>query len=285
VAGHSPECPDYKPNDKVQKSSRGKLYDSTAILWYQSKGTNFYTFTLPSLENGVYQKSVTCEETGDIAIGKKFSKVLEAWSKRVRRKNKRNKLSYVWVAEAQSERQQKFGGVGDIHYHLITNQLVKNSRGVSDLGTLQWLQSLWCEHVGVEANNCVHVDYVPPSVRSMPAYMSKYMGKGSQRKIISRSFQCSRDLSNFKPITISSLPELTLTSKKDLVFESGYEMTAYYFNTTEVLEMYAEDFHHEALLSAQRQSEVKTAARIRREFISRQNRKGRLLDLFPKPVA
>lgn len=246
VAGHATDCPDYKENTQV-KSSRGKLYDSTSVLWYisKTKGTNFYTFTLPSRSRlGIYQDSPTCEHTGDIAIAQKFSKVLEAWSVRTKRQGR--KLSYVWVAEAQMERQEKFGGCADIHFHLVTSELVKGKFGVTDLDTLQWLQSLWCEHVGATSNNCLHVDYITPDVNSMPAYMSKYMGKGSQRRIISRTYQASRDLSRFKPIKLNELPKVSLVNSKDMYFPNGYELTAYYYSTSEVLELYAEDMYFES---------------------------------------
>jgi hypothetical protein len=210
----------------------------------RTKGTNFYTFTLPSLDSGVYQRSSTCQETGDIAIAAKFSKVLEAWSMRVKRQGR--KLNYVWVAEAQTKRQEKFGGIGDIHFHLVASERVKGKYGVTDKETLNWLQSLWCEHVGATATNCLHVDYITPQVNSMPAYMSKYMGKGSQRKILSRTYQASRDLSAIKPIKLNELPKgVDLVNQKDMYFDNGFEVTAYYFNTGQVLEVYGSDMQDE----------------------------------------
>lgn len=247
VAGHSTDCPDYKPKEPKGKSSRPSLYNASSVLWCKAQtGTNFYTFTLPSLENGTYQRSVDCPETGDIAIAEKFSKVLEAWSVRTKRAGR--KLSYTWVSEAQMKRQKKFGGVGDIHYHLVASELVKDAHRVTDREGLEWLQALWCSHIGVNASNCLDVDFIPPSVNSIPAYLSKYMGKGAQRKILSRQFAATRDLTKFKPITLVELPDVDLIASKDLYFESGFEMTAYYFNTQQVLETFGHHMEYESKL-------------------------------------
>ena len=252
VAGHALDCPDYKAKEPKHTSSRSQLYNAVSVLWAKNNGTNFYTFTLPSSEGGTYQRATDCPVSGDLAIAEKFSKVLEAWSVRVKRSGR--KLSYVWVAEAQTKRQLKFGGVGDIHFHLVASEQVKAGAfymkegkkryRMTDQNTFDWLQSLWCSHVGVNAANCVDVDYIPPAVNSIPAYLSKYMGKGTQRKILSRQFAATRDLSRFRPVTLVDLPQdCELIKTTDLVFDSGFELTQYYYRTSDVLELYG---HHMA---------------------------------------
>lgn len=240
IAGHSLSCEFFKYDETKGTSSRPKLYNATAVLCGLYKDRSFLTFTLPSNEhdnNGTYQRDVDCPESGDLAVNRFFSMVLEAYAIRCKRKG--SKLSYVWVAEAQTKRQKKFGGVGDIHYHVIVNQRIKSQGGsVVDHDTLTWLQDLWCEHVGAKANNCLHVDPIPNDVRSIPAYLCKYLGKGSQRMIIGRQFACTRDLSKFKPITLKTLPTLQLETVKDSSTPEGFELTSYYFNTQDVLEQY-----------------------------------------------
>lgn len=259
VAGHALSCPE---SDNFQmsglpdrmlsgKSSRGALFNTTSVLWHKSRVKSFITFTLPSFDGGVYQQSPVCESTGDIAITAKFSKVLEAYSLRVKRAWG-EKISYVWVSEAQMERQEKFGGCGDIHFHLIINQRFKdetrafqNEKGYwkypfydeeSKL-EFEWLQSLWCKHVGQDAANCVHVDPIPDDVNSIPSYLGKYLGKGSMRRIVSRRYASSQDLSKFKPITINHSPEATLIRRveKDV---DGYKVIVEYYSTNEILSHY-----------------------------------------------
>ena len=139
-------------------------------------------------------------------------------------------------------RQKNYGGIGDIHFHLICNREFKNSYGqLNDRQTLVWLQSLWCSHVGANANNCLHIDPIPSQILSIPSYLVKYFNKGSQRPILSRQYSCSQELSAFKPITLNNLPNLDLISKHDYVTPSGFESTLYYFNTNETLDLYGVD--------------------------------------------
>lgn len=205
------------------------------MLWAKNQDKSFITFTLPSKDAGTYQSSARCNTTGDLAVTEKFSKVLEAWS--LRQKRSRTPLSYVWVAEAQMKRQQKFGGIGDLHFHLVANVKIKAMNGrVVDHELLTWLQNLWCEHIGVQARNCVHVDPIPDHINSIPGYLTKYLGKGTPRMIMSRKFAASRDLTRYKPITLRSLPAADLVGSFDVTTKTGYEISLNFFNTRQVLE-------------------------------------------------
>ncbi len=254
VAGHAHDCPDFLtyPGDGREakqiagSTSRGSLFNAVSVLWHKSRVKSFITFTLPSLQDGTYQRSPECELTGDLAITQKFSKVLEAYSLRVKRAFG-EKMSYVWVSEAQMQRQEKFGGCGDIHFHLVINQDLKNNAGrFVDYETFVWLQSLWCKHIGVDANNCVHVDNIPDELSSIPAYLSKYLGKGSQRRIMSRRFAASRDLTKYKPVTLQDFPggvDLVRSVEKQA---DGFKYVMHYFNTSQVLDTYGAHMEDES---------------------------------------
>lgn len=239
VAGHALTCPKYVAPE-FSRSNRANVFNAASVLWAKSPVINFLTFTLPSIADGKYQNDPRDPETGDIATGRRFSKVLEAFKVRQRRAN--NPLSYLWVAEAQTKRGAKYGGPGDIHYHLICNVRIKDDRQrVVDLELLQWLQNLWCKHVGTSSNNCLHVDYIPPDVRGIPGYLTKYMNKGASRAILSRRFFATRDLSRFKPVGLHELPaDVDLVGMKEYTTPDGYEVTGYYFNTRQVLELYGD---------------------------------------------
>jgi len=253
VAGHAHDCPDFitYPGDGrgvkqvAGSTSRGSLFNAVSVLWHKSRVKSFITFTLPSLRDGVYQRSPVCEHTGDLAVTKKFSKVLEAYKIRVKR-TWGEKMSYVWVSEAQMQRQEKFGGCGDLHFHLVVNQDLKNNAGrFIDYDTFRWLQSLWCRHIGAEANNCVHVDNIPGELNSIPAYLSKYLGKGAQRRIISRRFAASRDLTNYKPVTLQDFPAVDLVRSVEKQAE-GFKYVMHYFNTSQVLDTYGAHMEDES---------------------------------------
>jgi hypothetical protein len=244
VAGHSRTCPLYVEKVDDNKTSRVKLFDRSAILWArasaQGNDIKFFTFTLPSI-NGqkIYQTSSTCRYTGDIAVTSQFSKLLENCSVVIKR-HRKEKFSYVWVSEAQQQRQEKFGGVGDLHFHLVTDSFIP----------VEWLRDSWNSLLGTDSKNCVHVDAIPTSVRMLPNYLAKYMGKGTQRKILSRRFSCTRDLSSFAPITFKRLPhDLTCEKETHFTTPKGYDVSMYYFNTTEVLEQYGAEMQHQASIS------------------------------------
>jgi hypothetical protein len=232
IAGHYYTCPNFEIKEGG-KSSRSKLYNATSILSISDQ-MYFWTFTLPSRPGEkIYQVSPFDQETGDIAVTAKFSKLLEAIAIKIKRSappNGINKFSYAWVSEAQMKRQAKFGGVGDIHYHLVTNRRID----------VQWCQSLWDSYFpGCDTwKNSVHVEPVPRDVRSIPAYMCKYMAKGSQRPIYSRRFNCSRDLSALAPIHLTWLPDLEAITTKIVTTPTGHETAMYYFNTSQVLHRY-----------------------------------------------
>jgi len=221
---------------------------------------------------GVYQLSTTDPDTGDLAIAKAFSRTLEAWKKRTQRESNattgrklsassemhnlsevsrtlrssnrttRNdlRLSYVWVAEAQMKRLEKYGGVGDLHYHLIVNKKLKHDNGNwADYDTFQWLQDNWNSQLGTSARNCVDVKPIPERVNSIPSYLSKYLGKGHQRRIVSRSFQATQDLTMYAPIHLNAIPEASLVRETTFTNEQGFDINSKYFNTRDVLEQYA----------------------------------------------
>lgn len=268
VAGHSIHCEMYDYNKVKGHSSRPKLFNATSILWARSKEKSFITFTLPSLENGTYQRDVDCPLTGDIIIASQFSRTMEAYSLRSKREGR--PLSYVWVSEAQMERKEKFGGVGDIHYHLIVNRAIKSNGGrLVNKEELQWLQNLWCEHVGVQAKNCVDVQPLPDSINSVPAYVSKYLGKGSQRAIISRQFGATRDLTKFKPISLKSLPECELIKSYEFTTPTGYESIVRYYDTREILEIYSESMAEESKFNSSRTDKNFTPEAIQERYIDR----------------
>lgn len=244
VAGHQFTCQLFSYDEIQSKSSRSKFFDASAILLVRSPDKSFITFTLPSIQEGTYQRSADCPTSGDTAVGSYFSKCLEAWKLRAKRNG--HALSYVWVAEAQMKRQLKFGGIGDIHYHLIVNQKFKHNNAKKNF--TPWgkdehdrIQNSWCSAVGVHSSNAVHIDPLPDGINSVPAYLAKYLGKGSQRKILSRRFQCTRDLSVFLPITTSAPPDCTLLRRVDSMTPTGFEFSVSYYDTQEVLESYG---HH-----------------------------------------
>jgi hypothetical protein len=272
VSGHAITCPAFKYDETKGRSSRPQLFNATAVLWAKSPKKSFLTFTLPSIAGGTYQRDFDCPETGDLIVAEKFSKVMEAFALRSRRLGE--KLSYVWVAEAQMKRKEKFGGIGDIHYHCVINKELKGANNhFTDFDSFQCLQALWNSHVGVTANNSLDVKPLPEGINSIPAYMSKYLGKGSQRMIIARQFAASRDLTRFKPIALTHLPvDCELISERDYISPTGYETSLRYFNTRDVLEQYG------GLMAEQSQHEVTrtgkqfTPAAIIERGINRQRR-------------
>jgi hypothetical protein len=173
--------------------------------------------------------------TGDLVVTAMFSRILETISIRVKRGSPPNgikRFSYVWVSEAQMKRQAKFGGIGDLHFHLVTNQRID----------IRWLQATWASYFPWDRDNknSVHVDPIPAGINSVPAYLSKYLGKGSARRIHSRRFSCSRDLSGLAPIHLNHLPDsLQPISQRIFQTPTGYESCIYYFNTADVLRRYA----------------------------------------------
>jgi hypothetical protein len=261
LCGHDPTCPHF--TGSKGGSSRAKLFNASSVLWAMCPEKSFITFTLPSLPGrGYYQDNAK----QDIAIGQAFSRTLEAFSIRLKRSGK--KLSYVWVAESQTKRKNKYGGIGDLHYHLIANVRIKSDpnkyfpRGqVIDQNTLDWLQDNWTNQIGVSSSNCVDVEPIPDYVNSMPSYLSKYLGKGAQRFIHSRQFGCTRDLSKFQPIILHELPEVDLMSESVYKTSQGFEVVSRYYHTQQVLEQYGSimavrqpvkvdhdpNFHHSAI--------------------------------------
>jgi len=287
IAGHSHKindkisvywnqpCPNFKAENRTATSSRGKLFNAVSILWNKNKERSFFTFTLPSLENQTYQKDSLCETTGDAVIGKMFSKVMDAWRVKEKRKTLErlrpisgsvskvlNTFSYVWVCEAQTKRQEKFGGVGDLHYHLIVNRKLKNdfkgnngkfnfvNQEAKEL--FEWIQNNWCKQIKTTSKNCVHVDPLPDYINSIPAYVSKYFGKGSQRPIYCRRFQASQDLSIYKPVKLTGLPEIKLLREVVSVTPNGFEVVTRYFPTKDVINVYGRYMKDQGGMSSKR---------------------------------
>lgn len=271
IAGHSPTCPDYKYKETLGASSRPKFFDASAVLWGKFPAANLVTFTLPSLSAGTYQRAVDCPETGDLEVAKKFSKVLEAWA--IRTKRAGDHLSYTWVSERQEERKNKYGGVADIHYHILVNQAIKNDAGyVVRADVLDTLQTLWCDHLNVsQARNCIDVRPLPSWVKAIPPYMAKYLGKGARLPILSRRFGASRDLTAYKPIHLVDMPTgIDLEGTANYSTPDGYDITAYYFNTRDVLETYGYTMHQERLFTSQHDNTHFTTEAILRRAIKRQ---------------
>jgi hypothetical protein len=236
VAGHKPTCSLFVEKQDENKSSRVKLFDRAAMLYWKSFCTNsdlkFFTFTLPSAAGKkTYQESVSCSVTGDLAVTEKFSKLLENTAINIKRHRKGEKFSYVWVSEAQTKRQEKFGGVGDLHFHLLTTNYVP----------IELIRAHWNDLLGTNSKSCVDLDIIPKDVRTLPNYLAKYMGKGSQRRILSRRFSCTRDLSSFAPIKFRYLPP-GMQPEKEVHFTtpSGYEVNTYYYNTYQTLDMWVD---------------------------------------------
>lgn len=270
VAGHQYTCSLFKPENKKASSSRGKLFDCVSILWASYAQKSFITFTLPSQAGkNIFQDSAHCTTTGDLAVSKAFSKTLEAW--KVKEKRAGNFLSYVWIAEAQTKRQEKFGGIADIHFHLVCNRKLKHNNGrFADLKTFDWLQSNWCKQVGVYANNCVHVDPIPDGANSIPAYLSKYMGKGEQRPIFARKFQATQDLSAYVPVKLNHVPDdLTLIRETTYTTPTGFEVCQRYFNTRETLELYGHHFQEQKQWNVSRTGRKFTQEAINARMIDR----------------
>lgn len=251
VAGHKTTCPLFVEKENECKSSRVKMLDRSAVLWARAAAQNndikFFTFTLPSIEDKrTFQKSAKCLDTGDLAVTAKFSKLLESVCIDHKRHLK-EKLSYVWVSEAQMERHAKYGGIGDIHFHLVTDSFL-------DVSLLRYR---WNNLLDTNSASCVHLDVINPvdksgdMIRTLPNYLAKYMGKGSQRRILSRRFGCSRDLSRYVPITFPYLPkEVTCEKESHFTTPKGFEVSLYYFNTQEVLELYGADMLHQGTIAA-----------------------------------
>jgi hypothetical protein len=246
-------------------------------LWYQSQSLNFFTFTLPSWEGyKIYQLSPECCVTGDIAVTAKFSKLLESVAVNIKRKKSKlwrkwngGKFSYLWVAEAQQERQEKFGGIGDIHFHLITNAYIP----------IKWITAAWSNLLGADSKSCVHVDHIPGHVNSVPNYLAKYFGKGVQRKILSRRFSCTRDLSGVAPIKLKRLPEGTLLKHKSYTTKQGFEINFYYYDTGEVLANYLGFMKEEASVKGvTRTSKDFTQPAILARALQRDSRTKHLID-------
>lgn len=202
---------------------------------------------------------------------------LEAIARQCKRRNK-GKFSYVWISEAQMKRQKKYGGIGDIHWHLLTNQRID----------IKWLQSCWNGYFpGTTSKNSVDVQLIPKMVDSIPAYLCKYLGKGSQRRIFSRRFNCSRDLSRMVPIHVSTLPgDLQPITATFVTTPTGHEVAQYYFNTGDVLELYGAYMIDEKDYKVTRGGAKFTAGeiearRFRREIKENQRRYAEEVGLLP----
>lgn len=282
TAGHHYDCIYFKEK-QVTGSSRPKLYNAISVLRQISTADMyFYTFTLPSRPGEkTYQISPHCRDTGDLVVTATFSKLLEAVAARIKRSSRPNeekKFSYVWIAEAQMKRQAKFGGIGDLHFHLVTNQRID----------ITWLQSTWSAYFSTPENrHSVHAEPIPRAINSIPAYLAKYLGKGSPRRIYSRRYSSSQDLSAFRPITLRTLPsDLQPIRTKILPQASGYEVTVSYFNTEAVLKRYGRIMREEHEFQVTRSGQNFTPSAInsrkfKREIVENQRRYAAKVGLIP----
>lgn len=283
TAGHHHDCLYFKETGSTGASSRPKLYNAISVLRELSTADMyFYTFTLPSRPGEkTYQISPHCRDTGDLFVTATFSKMLEAIAARIRRgarPNETKKFSYAWVAEAQMQRQAKFGGIGDLHFHLVTNQRLD----------ITWVQATWSAYFNTPDNrHSVHADSIPRQINSIPAYLAKYMGKGSPRRIYSRRYSSSQDLSAFRPITLNALPsDLQPIRQRQIAQATGYEVWVSYFNTEAVLQRYGRVMRQEHEFSAVRQGAKFSPAAIasrkfNREIKERQRRYASEVGLLP----
>lgn len=243
VAGHKSYCSLYVEKKNENNHSRVKLFDRCAVLWHRATKCNFFTFTLPPTPGKkTYQVTADCAVTGDLAVTAKFSKLMENCAVNIKR-TQGEKFSYVWVSEAQMQRAEKFGGIGDLHFHMLTDAYIP----------IKWLNNSWAALLNVQSKNCVHLDEIPNTVNTLPNYLAKYMGKGAQRAILSRRFGSTRDLSGYAPIRLDRLPA-GITEEKQCHFTTpqGYEVSMYYFNTAEILSTYATEMEIAAACNVKR---------------------------------
>lgn len=236
-------------------SSKTDFFNRIQQLYNRKTHLNLITLTLPSLFNsGIFQQSNDCSYTGDKVVTECLSKFLEALS--IKLKRERNfDLSYIWVAERQNERRSKFGGVGDIHFHIVTNLVVKRSQYIPeakkervlfmDKKLIDWIARDWCKTLGVkfDSTNCIDVRFIHKNMGSVCNYVAKYLSKRDPLSIpiLSRKFASSKDLVKIRPIHSDELPDVSLYRIHETKYQyNGKEHTntVFYFDSWDIKKFY-----------------------------------------------
>jgi hypothetical protein len=110
-------------------------------------------------------------------------------------------------------------------------------------------------------------------MKSVPAYLSKYLGKGVERAIISRRYQATQDLSKFVPIKLNRLPDdLDLIRESTFTTPNGFDVCQRYYNTAQTLEMYGHHFLEQSEWNASRMDKRFSPEAIIKRAITRQER-------------
>jgi hypothetical protein len=247
-----------KEPNKHRKTNKNDFFDRCAQLYMDKVPTkkqfNLITLTLPSISHGIYQKSNDCELTGDKFITANLSRLLESLTLKIQR-DRGIKISYVWSAERQHERKIKFGGVGDLHFHIFTNLTIKKGffdkaagkyyNTFLDGDLLAWLQKNWCELLNVPtANNCIDVRPISGNMESVVSYIAKYLSKEkSEIPIISKKWSSSKDLVKLRPVKSNALPDCKLYRIHENEFidrKTGevIKIPCYYFDSYEIKEKF-----------------------------------------------
>jgi len=243
-----------KPPKQQKKTNKNDFFDRCAQLYMDKVPTkkqfNLITLTLPSLTGGIYQNANDCPETGDKITTANLSRFLESLTLKIYRE--RNiKISYVWSAERQHDRRAKFGGVGDLHFHIFTNLTIKKGyydkpaakyyTTYLDRELLSWMQKSWCELIRVPmTNNCIDIRPISGNMESVVSYIAKYLSKEkSDIPILSKKWSSSKDLKRLRPVKSTVLPECKLyrihnNEFTDLKTGEVITMPCYYFDSYEI---------------------------------------------------
>jgi len=247
-----------KQPNQHRKTNKNDFFDRCSQLYMDKVPTkkqfNLITLTLPSLSHGIYQKSNDCEHTGDKITTANLSRLLESLTIKIQREQS-IKISYVWSAERQQERKLKYGGIGDIHFHIFTNLTIKKGyydkaagkyyTSFMDKELLSWMQKSWCELLNVPtANNCIDVRPISGNMESVVSYIAKYLSKEkSDIPIISKKWSSSKDIVKLRPVKSTALPEAKLYRIHENEFidkKTGevIKIPCYYFDSYEIKKQY-----------------------------------------------
>lgn len=248
-----------KEPNKHRKTNKNDFFDRCTQLYTDTKPTgkqfNLITLTLPSIFKGIYQNSNICEATGDKAVTKNLSRFLESLQKKYYREHG-FLVSYVWAAERQQERKKRYGGIGDLHFHIFTNLSVKQGfyckKRKKDITTkfntqlLSWMQNTWCNLLSVPfTDNCIDIRPISGNMESVCSYIAKYLSKSDlyQVPILSKKWSSSKDLKKMKPVQSTILPDCKLyrIHENEVLDKSTGEvftMPIYYFDSFEIKEKY-----------------------------------------------
>lgn len=223
------------------RSRRGVFFDRVSAMWFLYRKLHLWTFTIPEL-----QRDYKNTDKQFTAI---FSKLTENYRKRGLFK------SYAYVVEAQKR--------GNIHFHLVTpNQFIP----------VKEVNNYWCKLINQQSKSAVDLSVIDSenTPERLPAYLAKYMSKAMEGKrgyspekegkkgriIYARSFNTSRDLCKYKPITIAhhELPIHLEHRKRERVMvvevdkETGevkreIKLTDYFFKTPDAFRYFGDKFY------------------------------------------